>query len=187
MKKLVLAVLALFCIGALQAQKIKGDVSCLKNQKQVNVIFNYTGVTYDGDSEAKFFKEEDAAKNADWKAAWTTSFRTENWQPRLLEDLNKEIKNHDIEFGEFPDAAYTMVVKLSDIDPGSFAGPMSQPTKITGMVSFMKTGSKSAFATAELKKVTGNPYFMTPKTELRVAEAFSSIGEAIGKQINKIK
>jgi len=78
-------------------------------------------------------------------------------------------------------------VKLTDIDPGSFAGPMSQPAKICGMVSYVKTGSKTAFATCELKKIMQNPYFMSTRPELRVAEAFSNIGELIGKHIDKIK
>ena len=186
MKKLLVVLLAMCAMTALQAQKIKGDASCLKGQSEINIQFDYKGVTYDGDSEAKYLKEEDKAKDAEWKTAWTSTFRTEKWEPRLIEDLNKEIVKNGMEVGDFPDAKYTVIVKFIDIDPGSFAGPMSMPARITCTVSFVKTGSKSPFATLELKKVTYK-YFMSPMPEQRVGEAMSCVGEVIGKQISKIK
>ena len=53
-------------------------------------------------------------------------------------------------------------------------------------VSFVKTGSTAPFATMELKNVAYK-YFMSPLPEMRVAEAMSCVGEAIGKQMSKIK
>ncbi|MCR4738478.1 MAG: hypothetical protein K5846_10035 [Bacteroidales bacterium] len=187
MKRILFTLTICFVVLSMQAQKIKGDASCLKGQEEINIIFDYKGVTYDGDSEAKYLKSEDKAKDPDWKAAWTSSFRTEKWEPRLVEDLNKEITKSGMECGDFKEASYTIIVKLTDIDPGSFAGPMSMPAKVSGMVSFVKTGSTTPFATMELKKITHSPYFMSPLPEMRVAEAFSCIGEAIGKQLSKIK
>ena len=63
MKKLFLLAALVCGICFTQAQKVKGDISCLKGQKQINVTFVYDGVTYDGDSEAKYLKEEDLAKD----------------------------------------------------------------------------------------------------------------------------
>lgn len=57
MKKIILLAAILCSITLLQAQKVKGDISCLKGQKEINLTFNY-----DGDSEAKYLKEEDKAK-----------------------------------------------------------------------------------------------------------------------------
>ena len=91
-----------------------------------------------------------------------------------------------MECGNFPDAAYTVIVKVIDIDPGTFAGPMSMPARITCTVSFVKTGAKSPFATLELKKISYK-YFMSPMPEQRVGEAMSCVGEVIGKQMSKIK
>ena len=187
MKKIMLSLLAFCMVLTLQAQKIKGDASCLKGQKEINIQFIYKGVTYDGDSEAKYLKEEDKAKDPEWKAAWTSTFRTEKWEPRLIEDLNKEIAKNGMECGDFKDATYTIIIKFVDIDPGAFAGPMSVPARISGTVSFVKTGSTTPFATMELKKIAHSTYFMAPNPEVRVAEAMSCVGEAIGKQIAKIK
>ncbi len=188
MKKVLFAVLAICAILTVQAQKVKGDLSPLKGQKEINIVFDYKGVTYDGDSESAYLKGEKFAKDPEWKAAWTSTFRTEKWEPRLIEDINKELVKKGIQVGDYPEAEYTIVVKLSDIDPGSFAGPMSQPAKISGMVSFRQTASSSSpFATIELKKISYSMYFMAPQPELRVGEAFSNIGELIGKAINKVK
>lgn len=184
MKKIIILALVIGMFTALQAQKVSGDLSCLKGQKEVNITFNYKGVTYDGDSEAKYLKGEDKAKDPEWKAAWTSSFRTEIWEPRLIEDLNKEIKG--MECGDFADAEYTIVVDLIDIDPGTFAGPMSVPAKITANAKIVKTGTTSPLATIELKKITYK-YFMSPKPEARVGEVFSCMGEVIGKKLSKIK
>lgn len=186
MKKIIVMVLVLCTMTALQAQKIKGDASCLKGQSEINIKFDYKGVTYDGDSESKYLKGEDKAKDPEWKAAWTSSFRSEIWENRLIEDLNKEISGKGMECGDFEGAKYTVIVKFVDIDPGTFAGPMSIPARITCNVSFVKTGSTSPFATLELKKISYK-YFMSPMPEQRVGEAMSCVGEAIGKQMSKIK
>ena len=187
MKKLLVVVLTIGLAVAVQAQKVTGDISCLKGQSQINIKFDYEGVTYDGDSESKYFKKEDLAKKADWRTAWTSTYRTDKWEPRLTEDLNKEIAKKDMECGDFPDATYTIIVKLVDIDPGSFAGPMSVPARITANAIIVNTETNEKMATIELKKITHSGYFMNPRPELRVGEAFSCVGEAIGKKLSKIK
>lgn len=187
MKKLLFALVAICCMTTLQAQKTTGDLSPLKDQTQINIKFDYTGVTYDGDSEEKYLKEEDNAKDAQWKKSWTSTFRTSIWEPRLTEDINNELVKKGVKCGSFPKATYTMVVKIKDIDPGTFAGPMSVPSKITGVATVYKTGTKDEIGAIEFKNVAGNPYFMTPKIEARVGEAFSNVGKVIGKRLSKIK
>ena len=187
MKKLFLFLLTIGLVFAVHAQKVTGDINCLKGQSQININFDYEGVTYDGDSESKYFKSEDLAKKAEWRTAWTSTYRTDKWEPRLTEDLNKEISKKDMECGDYPEATYTIIIKLVDIDPGSFAGPMSVPAKITANAIIVNTETKDVMGTIELKKVSYNPYFSAPRPELRVAEAFSCVGEAIGKKLSKIK
>ena len=185
MKRLLFVVIALCCMTAVQAQKTTGDITPLKDQKEINIKFDYTGVTYDGDSEEKYFKDEDNAKDPKWKAAWTSTFRTSIWEPRFTEDLNNELVKKGIKFGTFKNAAYTVVIKVKDIDPGTFAGPMSVPSKINAMT--VVYNNNNEIGTIELKNVAGNPYFMTPKIEVRVGEAFSNAGKVLGKKISNIK
>jgi hypothetical protein len=187
MKKLFLILCIISIATIANAQKTSGDISCLKGQNQINITFDYQGVTYDGESESNYFKNEEKAKKEDWRTAWTSSFRTDKWEPRLVKDLNKEISKKNMECGDFPDAPYTIIVKLVDIDPGTFAGPMSVPAKVTANAIIVKTGSDSALGTIELKKITYSGYFLNPLPELRVGEAFSCVGETIGKKLSKIK
>lgn len=187
MKKIMILAILIGGICFAQAQKVKGDLSCLKGQKEINVTFVYDGVTYDGDSEEKYLKEEDLASDPEWKAAWTSTYRTEKWEPRLLEDLNEYAGKKGFECGEFPDAEYTIIVKFIDIDPGSFAGPFSVPAKTSGTVSFVKNGETTPFATITFKDIAGNGYAMFPRPELRVAESMSCVGEMLGKALSKIK
>ena len=182
---LVLAfIMGSFCL--VQAQKVKGDLSPLKGQPKVNVEFVYDGVTYDGDSEAKFFKENNGRDDFEqWKKDWTSTFRSDMWEPEYLEDLNEEVKSLRMEFGKFENATYTMVVKMTDIDPGSFAGPFSVPCRLTGEVSFVKTGSSDSFATISFSKLQGSSYAIPPIIEHRVKFAFEELGETIGEVLKK--
>lgn len=56
MRKFLFVVLLVCACICANAQKAKGDFSFLTGQKQLNVVFVYDGVTYNGDSEAEFFK-----------------------------------------------------------------------------------------------------------------------------------
>ena len=57
MKRIFVLLMVMASVTFMQAQKLKGDLSPLAGQKELNVVFVYDGVTYDGDSEAKFFKD----------------------------------------------------------------------------------------------------------------------------------
>lgn len=186
MKKVLLSVLILgICIFA-NAQKLKGDLSPLAGQQKINVVFVYDGVTYDGDSEAKFFKDNsDKDDFEQWKTNWTTSFRTDMWEPEFFEQWNEEFDGKKLKAGRYADAAYTATVKITDIDPGNFAGPFSNPCKLTATVSFAKTGDSTPFATIEFKELAGGAYQMTPIVEHRVKFAFDELGETVGEILKK--
>lgn len=184
MKKLFVLFVVIFSVCMVQAQKVKGDLSPLKGQGKVNVVFIYDGVTYDGDSEAKFFKDnKDHDDFEQWKTNWTSRFRDDLWEANFLEDLNDEVKGLRLDFGEYDGTTYTMIVKMIDIDPGSFAGPFSQPCKLTADVSFVKTGTTDSFATITFTGIAGTP--MIPVIEYRVKAAFEEMGETVGEILKK--
>ena len=184
MKRIFVLLVVMASVTFMQAQKLKGDLSPLSGQKELNVVFVYDGVTYDGDSEAKFFKKNDDHDDFEqWKKDWTGEFRTNMWEPEMLKDWNNEMSK--LQAGNYPNAKYTAIVKITDIDPGSFAGPFSQPCKLTGTITFVPTGSADSFAIITFSDVAGNGYQMTPVVEHRVKFAFSELGEEIGEICNK--
>lgn len=186
MKNLFVIAIMICAVFVAQAQKVKGDLSPLKGQSKVNVEFVYDGVTYDGDSEADFFKDHsDRDDFEQWKKDWTGSFRSDMWEPEFLEELNDEIEGLHMTFGEFAGTTYTMIVKINDIDPGSFAGPFSVPCMLAGEISIVKTGSSESIATISFSKVAGNGFQLTPIIEHRVKFAYDELGETIGEVLKK--
>ena len=184
-KFLFVALFVCACICA-NAQKAKGDFSFLTGQKQLNVVFVYDGVTYDGDSEAEFFKDNsDRDDFEEWKTNWTSRFRNDMWETIFLEKLNEELSGKRLEGGDYPNAAYTAVVKFIDIDPGSFAGPFSVPCKITADINFVATGKTEPVATITFTKLAANSFLMTPIIEQRVKFAFDDMGMNMGKILSK--
>ena len=184
MKRIFVLLMVMASVTFMQAQKLKGDLSPLSGQKELNVVFVYDGVTYDGDSEAKFFKKNDDHDDFEqWKTNWTSRFRDDLWEANFLEDLNDEVKGLRLDFGEYDGTTYTMIVKMIDIDPGSFAGPFSQPCKLTADISFVKTGTTDSFATITFTGIAGTP--MIPVIEYRVKAAFEEMGETVGEILKK--
>jgi len=115
-----------------------------------------------------------------WKADWVSTFRTDIWQKRFIEDFNEGAEKIKLAYSAEA-AEFTAIIKITDIDPGIFAGPMSNPTKLTGNISIVKTGDKETIATLTFKGYPENPYEMTPVDEKRVGAAFSQLGEMLGK------
>ena len=64
---------------------------------------------------------------------------------------------------------------------------LKETEKITANAIIVNTETQAVMGTIELKKVSHSPYFTAPRPELRVAEAFSCVGEAIGKKLSKLK
>ncbi|GHT09303.1 hypothetical protein FACS189426_07320 [Bacteroidia bacterium] len=173
-------------VTAASAQKLKGNLDFLKGQERVNVVFDFKGVTIDGDSEESYVKEqmqdEKTPEDADvWKTNWENSAR-ENFQKTYIQYFNDESKN--IIIGVSPDAEYTIIVKILDIDPGNFAGPFSNPAKIRSSVNIVKKGEETALAS-----ITGNKdynhFALSPILFDRIAFGFGEAGKMLGKFLNK--
>jgi hypothetical protein len=168
------------------AQKLKGKIDFLKGQETLNIVFDFNGVTMDGESESAYVKERMADKEttteADaWKAEWEGAVR-ERFKEAYIKYCNDELKN--TRMGVFPDAQYTFIVKINDIDPGNFAGPFSNPAKIKSTVTILKTGEESVLASIISKK-DYHPYALSPVELDRIASGFGEAGKMLGKFLNK--
>lgn len=173
------------CIWNTQAQKLKGDLSVLKNESQVNLVFNYEGVTIDGEEEAAYVERNAKEKGGEdiqgWKDNWYGKFREEIYRTEFTKYMNDELKK--LEGGPFDNASYTLIVKLSDMDPGNFAGPFSNPCKLTGVVTLVKAGTTEALAAFPFRKICGNAF--QAQTERRIGSSFGVLGKVTGKMIAK--
>ena len=182
------ALLSIATVLSVSAQKLSGDITPLKNQKEVNVVLDFSETLVNGKSEEKYISDETKEKNeeekAQWLLEWNEKMRSESYS-LLISGFNKELGNNLFLAGEFPEAEYTISIKVVDITTGHFAGPFSKPSFIKAEASFVKTGEKNQFATIEFKnscsKISSTiPYFVT-----RISLSFGKLGDEIGEIIYK--
>jgi hypothetical protein len=126
-------------------------------------------------------EDEDTPEKAEaWKAEWEGA--RANFERLYIQYFNDESKNLVIDV--LPDAKYTFIVKIIDIDPGNFAGPFSNPAKIKSTVTIVQTGEETALATISGNK-DYNSFSLAPVTLDRIALGFGEAGKMLGKFLNK--
>ena len=184
-KKIGLLIVFSLLVTIVSAQKLKGNLDFLKDQEKVNIVFDFSKITIDGDSEKEYIKERTEGKSekeaAEWKAEWEGSAR-ESFKEFYIKYCNDELKKFNI--GVFPDAQYTIIVKIDDIDPGNFAGPFSNAAKIKTTVNIVKTGEETVLASITNNK-DYNKFAVLPIEFHRIAAAFGEAGKMIGDFFNK--
>lgn len=193
MKKLF--VLGLLFVGALQltnAQKIKlteGDVSALKGQTEINVVF-----TYDNMSVGKFDKEADyvATKKADynkdepgrgtkWAAAWVAD-RKKRFEPDFIELFEK---NCSFKLGSYPSAKYTMTINTSRTEPGFNIAMMKKNAQVDLEITITETATNKVIAVYTILKSPGRTFGMGDfDTGIRIKEAYATAGKYFAKKLD---
>jgi hypothetical protein len=182
---LVLLSLAAFSVSA---QKLSGDISPLKGEKEVNVILDFSTTLVNGKSEEKYIAEETKGKNKEDKEQWLTEWNENlrsNAYTMLTNTLTKNLRNKIFVAGDYSDAEYIIHIKVIDISTGYFAGPFAKASAIKANVSFINKGEPTPMATVEYKNSSdvissSMPYFVT-----RIAMSFGSLGNDIASTINK--
>ena len=164
------------------AQKFKPAPTFLKGEQEINILFDYSTVVFDGDSQAEYYKY----KGAEWVEEWEGAHRKENANS-FTQSLNDELKKVKAYAGNYPNATYTMVVDVVDCDFGAFAGPFSVPAKLKCTIRVVKTGTTETLASVTLKE-SQNPYTLigTPIDFQRMYLAFGEVGEELGEMLVKI-
>lgn len=183
MKKFNLLILcALLSINIMNAQKFKPAPTFLKGEAQINVIFDYDQVVFDGDSKKEYYEDKGNA----WVEEWEGKRRNENAKA-FISNVNDELKKIGTNIGDYPEAPYTIIMNVLDCDFGAFAGPMSVPAKLKCTIRIVKTNATETLASITLKE-SQNPYSSvgTPVDFDRMNLAFGEMGEELGEKLVKI-
>ncbi|MBE8724946.1 hypothetical protein [Flavobacterium hungaricum] len=197
MKKLVLTLL--FVSGAAFAQDIEiksGDFAFLKDQKEINVEFDYSGFTMmkDKKTEAQYVEERTAELNEKskgngtiWSKKWSTA-KESIWNPKFLElvnvVLNKEKK--DVSFQEGLTTPYTLIVQTVWIYPGWDIAMMKQAAKVTTNLKFVETANKShVLLEISSEEAPGDQYGSQFSNESRIGEGYAKTGKSFAKLLLK--
>ena len=184
MRRLSVWAICLFVVGSASAQKISGSISPLKSQKEVNVVLDFSGTLVNGKSEEKYIAESTKSKNqtekAKWMKEWNEDLRSQAYS-MLTNDLNKHLKA-SFKVGNYPDAEYTMHIKVKEIKTGI---ALVTNSSVKANVRVIKKGGSVPIATVDYKKstskISGNvPYFVT-----RTVMSFGKLGDDIAKTVNK--
>ena len=197
MKKLLL--LALITISTfVMAQKMKivfGNFDFLKGQKELNVDFDYSHMTfykekmtedqYLAKREKEISADKGAAEYEMWKKDWDYSKST-TFVDKFLASMNK---NMDIKAAVNSNAKYTVVVETVWIYPGWFGGVMNQPSKVSTQLKFIeKSNPSNILLEITATNAPGDNFVGLPNNNDRIAESYAKTGKTLAKMIdNKVK
>jgi hypothetical protein len=198
MKKLVLSVL--FVSSVMTAQNmdvVNGDFSFLKDQKEVNVEFDYSKLTLMKENKSEAEYVEDRAKDLNeknknvgdiWAKKWKAS-KELIWNPKFLELVNVVLskKDKDVSFQEGLTAAkYTLIVKSVWIYPGWDVMMMKQPAKVTTSLKFVETGNMSnVLLEITSENAPGDQWGSNFSNETRIGEGYAKTGKSLAQMLLK--
>jgi hypothetical protein len=177
--------LSLLVVVSASAQKLSGSLASLKGQKEVNVVLDFSGMLVNGKTEKEYIanetKKKNATEKAQWLVEWNEKLRSDAYS-MLTNDLEKNLNKGLFAVGDYPEAEYTIKIKVVEIATGI---PMMSSSAIKASVKLVKTGGTSPIATIEYKrassKISANiPYFVT-----RIVMSFGKLGDDLAKTINK--
>ncbi|MFD1603300.1 hypothetical protein ACFSJW_12745 [Flavobacterium artemisiae] len=197
MKKLVLTLL--FVSGAALAQDMEvksGDFAFLKDQKEINVEFDYSSFTMmkEKKSEAQYVEERTADLNEKskgngniWSKKWSGA-KESIWNPKFLELVNVVLTKDkkDVSFQEGLSTPYTLIVQTVWIYPGWDVAMMKQAAKVTTNLKFVETANKShVLLEISSEEAPGDQYGSNFSNESRIGEGYAKTGKSLGKLLLK--
>jgi hypothetical protein len=198
MKKLIVAFLFLsFAMSAQDMKVVSGDFKFLKDQKEINVEFDYSKFTMmkEKKSEAQYVEEHSKNLNAKtkgtgeiWKKKWNSA-KELIWTPKFLELMHVIFTkdNKEVSFQEgLTTAPYTLIVETVWIYPGWDAGIMKQPAKVSTTLKFVETNNKSnVLLEISSEEAPGDQWGNNFSNESRIGEGYAKTAKSLAKIILK--
>lgn len=197
MKKLVFALLLI--TGTISAQDmnvVQGDFGFLKDQKEINIEFDYSNFTMmkENKPEAQYVEEHkiDLDKKAKgngniWQKKWIAA-KEQIWTPKFLEIGNIVFSKagKELNFQEGLNTPYTLIVKTVWIYPGWDAGIMKQEAKVTTNLKFVDSTDKSkVLLEINSEEAPGDQWGSTFSNESRIGEGYAKTAKTLSKMIIK--
>jgi len=175
---------------------LNGKFDFLKDQKEINVEFDYSNFTMmkENKPEAQYVEEhkadlEQKAKGNGnlWYKRWLVA-KEQIWTPKFLEIGNIVLSKagKDLNFQEGLNTPYTLIVKTVWIYPGWDAGIMKQPAKVTTILTFVETANKSnVLLEISSMEAPGDQWGSNFNNETRIGEGYAKTAKSLSKMIIK--
>lgn len=197
MKKLIVGLLFISGVSFGQdIQIVKGNFDFLKDQKEINTVFDYSNFTMmkEKKTEAQYIEDhkkyldEKAKGNGNiWYKKWVAA-KDQIWTPKFLEIANVVLtkEKKDLNFQEGLNTRYTLIVQTVWIYPGWDAGIMKQPAKVTTNLKFVETANKeNVVLEISSEEAPGDQWGSNFSDETRIGEGFAKTAKTLAKLIAK--
>jgi hypothetical protein len=197
MKKIVFALLLLTGVTFAQDMNVvKGNFDFIKNQKEINIEFDYSDFTMmkENKSEKQYVEERTAELNQKYKGngnIWQKKWYSAKeliWTPKFLELINVVLQKEkkDLSFQEGLSTPYTLIVKTTWIYPGWDAAIMKQPAKVSTNLKFVETANKSnVLLEITSEEAPGDQWGSNFSNESRIGEGYAKTAKSLAKLIAK--
>lgn len=176
---------------------VKGDFGFLKDQKEINVEFDYSKMTLmkEKKTEAQYVEDRSRELNEKnkgvgdiWKKRWNPS-KELIWNLKFLELINVVLLKEDKEVSfqeDLKSAPYTLIVETVWIYPGWDAGIMKQPAKVSTNLKFVETANKSnVLVEVTSENAPGDQWGNNYSNENRIGEGYAKTAKSLAKMLLK--
>jgi len=197
MKKIVSALLLFTGITFAQDMNVvKGNFDFIKNQKEINIEFDYSDFTMmkENKTEKQYVEERTAELNEKYKGngnIWQKKWYSAKeliWTPKFLELINVVLQKEkkELNFQEGLNTPYTLIVKTTWLYPGWDAGIMKQPAKVSTNLKFVETANKSnVLLEITSEEAPGDQWGSNFSNESRIGEGYAKTAKSLAKLIAK--
>lgn len=187
------------CLGVASlsfAQKLKlfsGELDFLKGQKTINVQYDYSNMgvgKYEQEEDyvtdkVNDYNKKEAGKGDEWKKNWVAD-RAERYEPKFEELMNKELEKDGIQFGNYPDAEYTLILRTTFTEPGFNVGVARKNAYTDLEAVFIPTGSSKEMAAISIENSPGRGGMGYDfDTGYRIQESYAKAGKELAQFLKK--
>lgn len=172
----------------------EADYSFLKGKKEINVVFNYEGMTVGKNkTEETYVNETVAEKNEkkagtgdEWRQSWEKG-KLNVYEPAFSSSFTKRLSKAGIKASAGDNAEITAIVKTTRIEPGYNVGVSKMAAQIDIEITFVETANQdNILAQIVMSRVGGSDgYAVSERVKFAYYNAGSQLGGHAAKALKK--
>jgi hypothetical protein len=200
MKKIGLLMLSFLFVSTLANAQVMGmepthtlkdiNLKFITSEPNVNVLFFYDGLKVDGRLEEDYLNDiksgkekSQMGKGEEWSDIWFGN-RIKYYEPEFLKAINAKLKKFKVNYGDHPDSKYTILIHITDIEPGWYAYVANKHARIKFNMHIVETADMStSLASIAVTAVGNSGRNGLPTVAQRVSLAYRFGGSFVGYNV----
>jgi hypothetical protein len=176
---------------AQEVNKTGGKPEVLKRIDSMNIEFDYSKLTIgEIGREANYIKKKkddynkkEPGRGDNWEIAWYND-RPRAYEPKFIELFNKYSEKPVVRDSSLQ---YTLIFKVTNIEPGFNIGIKKKKARVTGDVWIVETTNrKKALLKYRIEEAPGGAFSVTDfDSSVRISEGFATAGRGLAKYMAK--